>query len=81
MATTSMLPHRRVDDTDSDRNLRSIADRSCSFRIEPIVLPLLYEIRWMITLPQIYADEDGLIIRIIRANLWQAKPVSPSRFD
>jgi hypothetical protein len=32
-----MLPHRPVDDTDSDRTLLTIAARSSSLRIEAIV--------------------------------------------
>src|SRR6188474_1500231 len=42
IATTSMLPHRRFDDADSDRNLLASSVRSTSFRIEPII-NLLYK--------------------------------------
>jgi hypothetical protein len=37
MSVTAMLPHRAVDDVDSDRNLPQISSRSTSFRIERIV--------------------------------------------
>src|SRR4029453_16488853 len=37
MSTTPMLPHRPVDDTDSDHTLLTISARSTSFRIERIL--------------------------------------------
>lgn len=42
-----MLPHRPVDDPDSDRNLAVISALSLSFRIErigPSLLPFVYAV-------------------------------------
>ena len=39
MPVTSKLPHRRVDDAESDRSLVVIAVRSCSLRTERMVTP------------------------------------------
>jgi hypothetical protein len=40
-----MLPHRAVDDVDSDRNLLLISFRSTSFRIERIVIHLHFTVK------------------------------------